>query len=87
MVAPLDAFAAATAARNEHDAVAVPAVQDNPDVRSVGVPTMNCGGATAAATTAPPTGWTTTCTSANTSVSAAAQNLTDFVPILILHYV
>ena len=50
IVAPVDAFAAATAARNEHEAVATPAVHDAADVRSFVVPTMNCGG-TAATTT------------------------------------
>jgi hypothetical protein len=80
MVAPLDAFAAATAARNEHDEVATPAVHDAPDVRSFGVPTMNCGGA-AAKTTAPPIGATTTGSAETTHVSAATHKPTRFVPI------
>ena len=84
MVAPLDAFAAATAARNEHEEVGVPAVHDAPDVRSFGVPTMNCGGS-AATTSVLPADWTTTCPSTNATVSATAPNPIRLVAIQSSH--
>jgi hypothetical protein len=80
IVAPLEALAAATAARSEHDAVATPAVQEAPDVRSLTVPTMYCGAA-AAWTTEDPIGVTRIGVTTNAQVSAAIPNPTRFVPI------